>query len=412
MTLPGLQGRAQALRQLPGLGLITLAGSLPDSWTCSYASVECWNEALLERIAAERPDLVAVSALTASINEAYDFCAQLRRQNLRTVLGGLHVTCCADEARQYADAVVVGSGEPTWPQVLHDCAAGALRPIYRSLDYADSQEWPIPRFDLLGTAPARFTLQTQRGCPLACSFCGASRLLGEFREKPTENIRRELLAIGSLVSDPLIELADDNTFAGSREETEFLDVFGRSGVRYFTEADWRIGERPQLLARLGASGCVQVLVGIESLVFRYPGMGHKQAELDRIMDAVRAIQQSSVAVNGCFIVGADGETPASLDRLVRFILDSPLADVQVTVQTPFPGTALRSQLARQGRLIAQRGWPHYTLFDVTYQPDRMSVAELEEGFRDVLRNVFGQQAAARRDRLRRQTWHDNPRLRR
>ena len=42
------------------------------------------------------------------------------------------------------------------------------------------------------------TLQTQRGCPLACDFCAASRLLGRFREKPVANIRRELAAISQL----------------------------------------------------------------------------------------------------------------------------------------------------------------------------------------------------------------------
>jgi radical SAM superfamily enzyme YgiQ (UPF0313 family) len=39
------------------------------------------------------------------------------------------------------------------------------------------------------------TVQTQRGCPLACEFCGASRLLGGFREKPIERLREELAAI-------------------------------------------------------------------------------------------------------------------------------------------------------------------------------------------------------------------------
>ena len=89
---------------------------------------------------------------------------------------------------------------------------------------------------------------------------------------------------------------------------------------------------------------MQVLVGIESTVFRYPGMGTKAAELDRMIDAIEAIQSSGVAVNGCFILGADGETDESVDRLVRFIDDSPLAEVQLTLQTPFPGTRLRDRL--------------------------------------------------------------------
>ena len=106
-------------------------------------------------------------------------------------------------------------------------------------------------------------------------------------------------------------------------------------------------------------------------------------------------------VNGCFIVGADGETRASLDRLARFILDSPLAEVQLTLQTPFPGTELRRRLAREGRLLPDRGWSHYTLFDVTYQPDAMTAADLQRGFREAVSAVFNRDATEHRSTIRR-----------
>jgi radical SAM superfamily enzyme YgiQ (UPF0313 family) len=402
MSLPGLAARARAIGELPALGLLTLAGMLPDDWTCSYLPARRCDEELIERIANQLPALVAISALTASIDEAYGLCRALRTRGMATVLGGLHATACPEEAAQHAAAVVVGSGEAAWLDVLADAAAGQLRPIYRqpSRHLDPPKRWPLPRFDLLGPAPPRFTLQTARGCPLACDFCGASRLLGPFREKPIAAIRDELAAILRIDPRPLVELADDNTFAGGRDASELLSTLADSGVRYFTECDWRIGERPEVLERLATSGCVQVLVGIESLVFRYPGMGAKQAELVRIIDALDRIQRAGVAVNGCFIVGADGETRASLDRLAAFVLDCPLADVQITLQTPFPGTALHRRLRDAGRLLAGRGWSHYTLFDVTYQPDRMSVAELEAAFRELLQTVYSPEASARRSAIR------------
>ncbi len=417
MTLPGLRQRADALAELPALGLLTLAGMTPSHWSCSWhAAAQAMSdpstiEGFVDSVCADRPSLVALSALTASVEDAYRLSRQFRARGVPVVIGGLHVTAMPDEAAQHCDAVVIGDGEPVWQQVLTDVESRRLQPKYRATQPFDLSQSPVPRYELLGeAAPPRSTLQTERGCPFACDFCGASRLLGPFREKPLDRVRAELAAIGRRSERPWLELADDNTFAGARDPLPLLEALGESGARYFTEVDWRIGERPDLLQALAASGCVQVLIGIESLSFRYPGMGSKQADISRMMDAIRAIQGSGVVANGCFIVGAEGETPASLDRLTEFVLASPLAEVQITLQTPFPGTALFQRLNREGRLLEDRGWSHYTLFDVTYRPSAMSVAELEAGFRSVLSNVFATPAAQRRAQLRKQIWRNNPRF--
>jgi radical SAM superfamily enzyme YgiQ (UPF0313 family) len=412
VQLPGLAGRAAAVRQLPSLGLLTLAGMLSDDWTCSYREADGGIDTLVHELVAERPQLVAVSALTASVLEAYELADRMRAENVRTILGGLHATACPDEAAAHFDAVCCGEGELVWPQVLADVAVGPLKQRYSAVRTTREIEWPLPRFDLLAGRPlARWTIQTQRGCPLACEFCAASRLISRFREKPAERVREELAAIRAFDPQAVVELADDNTFAGERDPEPLLAALAGAEMRYFSEVDWRIGERPELVRALAASGCVQVLVGIESLVFRYPGMGDKDRPLKRVVAAVDCIQAAGVAVIGCFIVGADGETPASLDRLARFLETAPFADVQLTLHTPFPGTALRTRLARAGRLLAERDWSHHTLFDVTFRPDRMSVEELERAFEELLREVFGAAAAARRSAIRREVWRRNPVLR-
>jgi radical SAM superfamily enzyme YgiQ (UPF0313 family) len=411
VELPGLADRGSAIAQLPSLGLLTLAGMTPTPWTCSYHDAVAVSEELVETLVHQKPDLVAVSALTASVEEAYQLGDQLRQRGLRCLLGGLHATACPEEGLAHFDAVVAGEGEAVWPQILSDVQEGCLGGMIRPNNLFDLSCSPVPRFDLLGGRRPRFTVQTQRGCPLACEFCGASRLLGAFREKPVELIREELTAISAQVARPTIELADDNTFAGSRDPEPLFEVLADCQARYFTEVDWRIGERPEVLRGLAGSGCVQVLVGLESLVFRHPGMGPKLVELDRMMDACLAIQDAGVAVIGCFIVGADGESRTSLERLTTFLLDCPLADVQVTMHTPFPGTALHRRLHKAGRLLPERGWSSYTLFDVTYQPDALSVAELEAGFREVLRTIFAPQPSAQRKRIRMATWKKHPRFR-
>ena len=407
MSLPGLRDRGEALRELPSLGLLTLAGMLSEEWTCSYHPSSSTKN-LVDDILATTPDVVAVSALTASVDEAYQLCDELRRAALPTVLGGLHATVLPLEAVQHADAVCVGDGESVWPKILVDVLSKSLRQHYKASRPFDLRMSPMPRFDLLPShSVPRWTIQTQRGCPWACEFCGASRLLGPARFKPAERVDRELEVLRGIDRTPWIELADDNTLAGRDDSMEFLSVIEKHSVRYFTESDWRIGENPALVKALASSGCVQVLVGIESLAFQYAGMGRKDAQLNRVMQAIDVIQDHGVVVNGCFIVGADGETNQSLDRLTSFISNSGLAEVQVTVQTPFPGTSLYSRLQNQNRLL-DRAWSHYNLFDVVYAPDILSVSELESGLRRVLAEVFGATENRKRRRLRHQIWRSHP----
>jgi len=413
VRLPDLRRRGEAVAGLPALGLLTLAGMLPDDMGCSWHPAARTDDDLVAAVVRPRPGLVAVSATTASVEEAYRLGDALRAEGIACVLGGLHATACEAEAQAHFDAVVVGDGEPVWPALLADAAAERLRPVYKAAwSPRGGPDWPLPRFALHAGRPTRWTLQTQRGCPFACEFCGASRLLGPHREKPLSAIRRELDVLLEHDDSPLIELADDNTFAARRDAAGLLDVMEDSGALWFTEVDWRVGERPELLGRLAAAGCVQVLVGLESHVFRYPGMGTKRADMDRMLRAVYAMQAAGIVVHGCFIVGADGETRASLDRLARFILESELADVQLTMQTPFPGTALRRRLEREGRLLPDRGWRHHTLFDLTFQPDVMSPAALERGFHDLLSRVHDTASVRRRSRLRRSIWRSHPRLHR
>lgn len=83
----------------------------------------------------------------------------------------------------------------------------------------------------------------------------------------------------------------------------------------------------------------------------------------------------------------------------------------MTLQTPFPGTALRSRLEREGRLLPDTDWSHCTLFDVTYQPDRMTPEAFQAGYARVMASAFDESAHRRRSAIRRETWRNNPRMR-
>jgi radical SAM superfamily enzyme YgiQ (UPF0313 family) len=73
-------------------------------------------------------------------------------------------------------------------------------------------------------------------------------------------------------------------------------------------------------------------------------------------------------------------------------------EVQVTVQTPFPGSKLYERLRREGRLLAEKFWERCTLFDVNYRPARMTVEELESGLRWLFADLYSRDETSRRKR--------------
>ena len=127
-------------------------------------------------------------------------------------------------------------------------------------------------------------------------------------------------------------------------------------------------------------------------------MGGKTADWQRMVDAVHAIQEAGIVVNACFIVGADGETPASIERLGDFLETAPFGEIQITLQTPFPGTSLHRSLSDSGRLLPG-DYSRYTLFDVTYQPNLMTAQQLQSCFHALIERVFADHNQQRRNAI-------------
>ncbi|HEY5898982.1 MAG TPA: radical SAM protein [Burkholderiales bacterium] len=405
LTLPGFVERSRVIASLPSLGLLTLAGMTPSDVEVSYLEVP--DLAALDDLPGEF-DAVAISSFSAQIREAYALADRYRAAGSKVILGGLHVSALPAEAREHADAIVIGEGEPSWPALVGDLRAGELQPVYdsrgRSFDLAHA---PMPRFELLEVGRYnRLTVQTQRGCPFRCEFCAASiRLSPTYKVKPVDKVIGEIRRIKSIWPHPFIEFADDNSFVNKAHAKRLLRALAREKVRWFTESDISIAEDEELLALMRDSGCAQVLIGLESASLSgLEGLERKAnwkaRQVHRYLEAIERIQAHGITVNGCFILGLDGCGPESFDEVLRFVKQSGLFEVQVTLQTAFPATPLYHRLQKEGRLLRPAAWELCTLFDVNFVPARLSVAELESGFRRLVKELYSaEQTRARRERF-------------
>ena len=402
MVLPGFLERARTLFAMPSLSLLTLAALTPDDIDIVYRE---YREFPVE----EPPDcdLAAITSFTAQSEDAYRIAGIYRSRGTKVVMGGLHVTALPEEAGSHTDAVVVGEGEAVWPAILNDFKSGRLKRRYQagSFDRYDMSWSPIPRYDLLDPDNYnRFGVQTSRGCPFKCSFCASSILLTpNYVHKPIDRVVREIREIKKTWSRPFIELADDNSFADRRHGRRLVEAIGGENVKWFAETDISVAEDDELLQMIAESGCRQLLVGLESP--NASGVDNielksnwKYRKSDYYRKAIDRIQSHGITLNGCFGLGLDGDTEHVFDEIPRFVEETGLYDVQVTVLTPFPGTPLYRQLAEGGRLIEPGNWRKCTLFDVNFMPLNMTAGRLEDRFKELVAELYCDGAVNRRHR--------------
>ena len=392
LTMPGVIERSKVIAALPSLGLLTLAGMTPSEHECCYIEVQDIRQ--LESLPVDF-DFVAISSFSAQIFEAYELADRFRSAGVPVVMGGLHVSKLPGEALQHADAVVKGEGETTWLDVVRDAERRELRGIYEHRRQFELSRAPMPAFELLDVSKYnRLTVQASRGCPLRCDFCAASILIApRYEQKPVDLVLAEIDRIREVWRRPFIEFADDNAFVNKNYWKRLLPELAQRQVRWFAETDLSLHEDEELLVLMRDSGCSQVLIGLESPTekgLRGIELKHdwKRRWWPHYKEAIRRIQSHGIRVNGCFVIGLDGHDPNVFDDVYDFVVDSELFDVQITLQTPFPGTPLEARLRQEGRLLHDGQWDRCTLFDVNFRPTGMSAEELRAGFRGLVERLY------------------------
>jgi len=392
LTLPGFVDRNKIIASLPSLGLLTLAGMTPGKFDVDYHEIADLNK--LPELP-DHFDLVAISTFTAQLNEAYAVADFYRARKIPVVMGGIPVSSLPGEAKQHCTSIVIGEGEPLWPEVLKDFERGALKPVYKPSKEFALADAPMPRFDLLDPDKYnRLTVQTSRGCPHRCEFCASSILLTpRYKVKPVDKVIAEIREIKKIWPRPFIEFADDNSFVHHEHYKKLLRELAREKLRWFTEADIGVAKDEELLGLMRDSGCQQVLIGLESprrtsLYGLELKNNWKLRQQDFYREAIAKIQSYGITVNGCFILGLDGDTRDVFDDVLNFVRDSGLYEVQVTFMTAFPGTPLYARLKNEGRILRDRAWELCTLFDINFRPKNMSIAELQTGFLKLVKQLY------------------------
>ena len=379
------------LFRLPNLGLLRVAALTPPDWDVTIVDEK------IESLDLNQPaDLVGITTMTTTVKRGYELADHFRRRGITVVMGGMHVSCLPQEARQHCDAVVAGEAEGLWPALLHDLAQHRLKPLYRH-----GEIWP----PLVGLPPNNWELvrpkkylpihfmETTRGCPIDCEFCAVTSAFGgKFRNRPPEEVLAELKRLrpftGLLTLKNLVFFVDDNIVSNRAYAREFFSRIADMNLNWFGQASVNIAKDPEILKLAEQSGCTGLFMGFETLsTDAIKSIGKGVNKPGEYLDVVKKIHDHGIGIDGSFVFGFDTDDAGVFDRTVEFVLQAKLEVVYFSILTPYPGTRLHKRLTAEGRLISE-DWDLYDANHVVYQPKTFTPDQLLAGYYGALKEVY------------------------
>jgi radical SAM superfamily enzyme YgiQ (UPF0313 family) len=359
----------------PPLGLATLAAYLdPD------LEISLHDEHVEKLDLTDQPDLVIIQVYITNAYRAYQIADQYRAGGSYVLLGGLHVTSLPDEAVPHADTIFIGPGEHTFPQFLQDLAAGAPQRRYESAVRTLEALPPIRR-DLIQRRRYLVpnSIVVSRGCPHHCTFCYKDGFFAGGRSFYTQLVDDALAEIARLPGRHLYFL-DDHLFGNARFARDLFR--GMKGMGRIFQAAATVDSilRDDVIEETAAAGLRSLFIGFETLSSRsLEGAGKRQNLGRSYREVVRRLESLGIMINGSFVFGLDGDDRDVFSRTVDWAVQVGITTATFHILTPYPGTALFTDMAARNR-IETRNWDLYDTRHVVYRPSLLSPQELKRGY--------------------------------
>jgi len=373
---------------------------------CAAVVPEGWNVEIIDENVIDEPhrpgaggiDAVGIGAMTPQANRAYQLADAYRALGVPVILGGIHASALPAEALDHATIVCKGDAEATLPHALADLAAGRPKTVY---DWQDHPDTPIatPRKDLLD--PRDYLvfnpIQTTRGCPHGCTFCTTPAIFGrKFRQRDIGAIVEEIRQAKEAFHSRVFIFSDDDVAGNHRWALELFEALRPLKIRWASQCDILISNNDSLLSAMRDSGCIGVILGLESpKAGTLAEAGKRYVRAEEYLRRIAKIQSFGIGIWGSFIFGFDTDDWRDCMDAVRFAQKARLSLSCYPILTPYPGTAIYAQYRDEGRLLT-RDWDKYNGASVVFQPKRMSVQELRHAQMAAFHEFFMPGSAFRR----------------
>lgn len=375
-----LQGRTFLTNCLPPLGILSIAANLElHGFRVRVIDVhaERMSPAHLRALVRKyRPRYVGITVLSSMVVSAHSIAKLVKREvpDSIVVMGGVHAEAFPERLLQNSavDLVVRGDGE----RPMADVVAGKPWEAIKSVSFLrpdgrvhhtpmqeiemDLDKYPMPAYHLVDfkryfpsatsyrNLPAINMLMT-RGCPGTCTFCNSAETT--LRSRSPQKVFEQIQLLRRDYGIRQIQFYDDTFTVNKPGVLELCRLLRERKVDIAFSCYVR-GDcfSDEMAGALRSAGCHQVMVGIETgseLIMRSI---HKVIKKDRYAEMVRIAHAHGLEVRSGFIIGSLGETWETMEESLQFAIDLDVDFFQLSISTPYPGTALFKQALAEDRL--------------------------------------------------------------
>ncbi len=356
-SLPRVVQRTGFKSVMPPLSLLTVAALLPRAWQVRLVDLNI--ETMTDEMWAWA-DMVLLSGMIIHRHSLTALIREAKARGKSVAVGGPICHSLPDEILEAgADFLVLGEGETSIPLFLEALARGQRRGVIESSLRPELTASPIPRFDLVNLKDyANIPIQTSRGCPHDCEFCDVVQIYGRRpRYKEPRQVIAELETIFRLGWRSNIFVCDDN-FIGSKTRArailQELTPWHKSRGEPFvfeTQATVDLGWDVDLIDQMTEANFTDVFLGIETPEEEALIRCHKHHNRRGSMEeAIGQIKANGLTIMGSFILGMDGESARTGERIISFIKSTSIPLVMINLLQAVPHTRLWHRLQKEGRL--------------------------------------------------------------
>ncbi len=424
ITPPYHAGVVEAAGRWPNIALVYIAGHLRraghlpviyDAMTKGHDLEE-----IRRRIEAEKPDCVATTAYTASINASMDVLKAAKEINpdIVTVIGGVHANFCYEEllaANPHLDFVVRGEGEETFPELLAAIEAGGglskvrgiafrkdggrpavvvttRRPFIHDLDSLvpawDLVEWDdYTMFVIPGSRLA--VVNSSRGCNHDCSFCSQQKFWERtYRERSPENFVAELIHLNQAYGVDVAMLSDEYPTRDRRRWEEILDLIIASGLKMYLLLETRVEDilrDEAILPKYRQAGVLHIYVGVEATDQETLDRFNKRIKCEESARAIQLINAHGMISECSFVLGLPEETKESVQRTLALARRYDPDFAHFLHIAPWPYADMYGELKDY---VITGDYSKYNFVEPVVKPAGMSAEEIGQALIDCYREFY------------------------